>query len=205
MSPLVAALVLATSPLTPNPSPSALGAMNLVPTHALLGETGSHKSVSLFLVSGELLAGVVGGYLALVGGIAVNLPRGGVSLPPDTADLLLIGALPAMVAAGGAWLVGLIDLRQRSLLGSLLSALVGGALGEAAGLGLGYLYGRSLYPDDAAAAVLVAMFIAPALAAIGATAAMELFKPGEQLSPTVFLSRDPQGRLAAGPAIAVRF
>jgi hypothetical protein len=203
MPSLLAALALATLPLTP--SNNALGAVNLVPTHTLLGQTGSPKSVSLFLVSGELLVGAVGGYLALVGGIAVNLPRGGVSLPPDTADILLIGALPAAVAAGAAWLVGLIDLRQRSLIGSLLSALVGGAVGEAAGLGLGYLYGSGLYPNDAAAAVLVAMFIAPALAAIGATAAMELFKPGEQLSPTVSLSRDRQGHLAAGPAIAVRF
>ncbi|MFZ5471520.1 MAG: hypothetical protein ACOZIN_19010 [Myxococcota bacterium] len=172
--------------------------------HSRVSET--RKSTSFLIAGGELGLGLAGGYIGLLAGIALNLPRGGVSLPPDTNDVLLIGLLPALAAAGPAWAFGLFDLSQRGFVTSLLLSAAGAAVGELAGLGVGLLLGRSLTPDDEAAAVLLAMFAAPAFAALGAMLSMELFKGGETVAtPTVALVRTSGGSWVLQPSLRVAF
>jgi hypothetical protein len=162
------------------------------------------KSTNLLLAGGELVLGLVGGYVFLLGGIAANIGNGGVSLPPDLNDIILVGLVPALGAAGFAWLIGLLDLSQRSLLGSLVLSGLGGAVGELVGLVIGVLVGQSLYPADQAAAALLAIFLAPAVAAVGAMLSMELFKGGDKSGgfATLTITRTRDGRgIAAGPAL----
>lgn len=164
------------------------------------------KSVSFLLAGGELLFGALLGYGGLGLGILANIRGGGLSLPPDVTDVMLLAVLPGALAAGGAWLVGLFDLGQRNFFTNLLFAIAGGALGELVGLGAGVLLGRSIYPGDPSAAGLVSVAVAPAFAAFGAMLFMELFKPGEEVGgASLQLVPDGRGGIAAGPAWVGRF
>jgi hypothetical protein len=155
----------------------------------------------------EFGVGVVGGYAGVLVGVLANIGRGGLSWPPDGMDVLLLGVLPATVAASAAWVMGLFDVSQRSLLGSLLQALVGAAVGEVAGLGAGYLLGGALVgPGDQSGIMSISVFVAPAFAALGSVVAMELFKPGAvQLRASVAPLRDVRGAAGLAPAVAVTF
>lgn len=166
----------------------------------------TEKSTSLLVAGGELGLGLVGGYLALIAGVAINFPLGGASLPPDTTDLVLLAALPAATAAAGAWLFGLFDLSQRGFVTSLILAALGAAVGEAAGVAAGLYGGRALYPNDPATAGLVAMAAGPVVAALGATLFMELFKGGKSTaSATLLLSPASRGSFVLQPGMALRF
>ncbi len=191
-----------TSPAVVGPSSAANDerAASLVPR-----EPTRRKSVGLISAGAELISGALGGYLALVVGIAANVPRGGLSSPPDGYDVLYLGVLPAVGCAALAWLAGLLDFPQRTLFGSAIWSLLGSAVGEAVGVGAGALLGRAMYPHDSGAAGVVAVFCGPAGAVLGALLFMELFKPGEEVYATLELDRARNGSLAMGPAVLLRF
>ena len=173
---------------------------------ATLNPTLTHKkSVNVLVALGELAIGSLAGYLALVVGIALNLPHGGVSAPADANDILYLGVFPTVATAALSWLVGLFDWGQRSVLGSAIWAVLGAAAGELAGLGLGDLLGHALYPNDHGASAIVTIFFAPAVSAIGAMIFMEAFKPGQDVYASINLTRTRSGALALGPAFGLRF
>ena len=149
--------------------------------------------------------GAAAGYLGVLVGVLYNIGQGGLQWPPDAGDILLLGALPAVMAAGGSWLIGLLDSSQRSVLGSLMHALLGATVGQAAGLGVGYLIGRAAAgPDDLSGAMSIAVFIAPAFAALGSTLFMELFKPGAvSVSASIAPVRGGNGAVSLAPAVSV--
>jgi hypothetical protein len=120
---------------------------------------------------------------------------------------LLLMVTPAIGAAIFAWVVGLLDFSQRTFVGSAIWALLGAAVGEAAGLGVGYLLGRSMFPTDPGAQGLTFVACGPAVAALGAVVFMELFKPGEEIPAhgSISVSRDATGRTVLGPAVVGRF
>jgi len=163
-----------------------------------------HKSFNPLIGVLELTIGAAAGYLGVLVGVLYNVGQGGASWPPDAGDILLLGALPAVMAATGSWLIGLLDVGQRSVLGSLLHALLGATVGQAAGLGVGYLVGRGVAgPDDVSGQLSVAVFIAPAFAALGSTLFMELFKPGAvSVSASVAPVRSGSGAVSLAPALS---
>ena len=154
-----------------------------LPPSAASSMHGTHheKSVSFLLMSGEFFIGSVAGYIGLLVGVLANLSKGGLSVPPDGTDVLLLGVLPGGLAAAGSWTIGLIDLRQRGLFTSALFAILGAAIGEAVGFGVGSLVGRGAFPNDASAASLVGVAFGPGFAALTATLFMELFKGGHEV------------------------
>lgn len=166
-----------------------------------------HKSFNPLIGVLELTVGLVAGYAGVLVGVLYNIGQGGLSWPPDAADVLLLGALPAALAAGGSWLVGLLDASQRSVLGSLLHAVLGAAVGQAAGLGAGFLIGRSAAgAGDLSGALSISVFVAPAFAAVGSVVFMELFKPGSvSVSASVAPLRDAGGLTGLAPAVALRW
>jgi hypothetical protein len=155
----------------------------------------------------EFGVGAVAGYAGVLVGVLVNLGQGGLQWPPDADDVVLLGALPVVLAAGSSWLIGLLDVSQRSVLGSLLHALLGAVVGQLAGLGAGYLIGRAVAgPNDMSGAMAIAVFIAPAFAALGSVLFMELFKPGEvRVSASLSPLRDAGGFSGLAPAVALRW
>lgn len=171
------------------------------------GPSTYRKSTNLLVAGLGLVGGAVGGYLGLVGGVALNFSKGGLSDPIDSDDALLLMVTPAIGAAVFAWVVGLLDFSQRTFVGSAIWALLGAAVGEAAGLGVGYLLGRSMFPTDPGAQGLTFVACGPALAALGAVVFMELFKPGEEIPAygSISVSRDVTGRTVLGPAVVGRF
>lgn len=172
---------------------------------ARLQEPTRHKSTSFILAGIDLAAGLVAGYLGLVVGIALNVPRGGLSNPPDAYDVLYLGVVPVVACAALSWLAGLFDLSQRSVLGSAIWAALGALAGELIGVGAGLLVGNAMFPDDQGAAGLVAVSFGPAFAALGAVLFMEIFKPGEEVYATLNAVRAHDGSLAMGPAFLMRF
>jgi hypothetical protein len=191
--PPLAAVAVTQSPSTPAPQPSP------APREE------RHKSFNPLIGLLELTVGAAAAYVGVLVGVLYNIGQGGAQWPPDAGDILLLGALPAVMAAGGSWLIGLMDSSQRSVLGSLLHALLGAAVGQAAGLGVGYLIGRAAAgPDDLSGAMSIAVFIAPAFAALGSTLFMELFKPGEvTVSGSLAPVRDGNGAVSLAPAVSV--
>jgi hypothetical protein len=183
------------------PSPESGGAT------LTAGPTTRRKSTSFLLAGAQFGVGAIAGYLALVLGVAANFPRGGLSSPVDSNDILLLMVLPAAATAAFGWLVGLFDGAQRGIFSSALWALLGAAGGELLGVGAGSLIGRSAYPNDSGLAGIVMVFAAPALSALTATLFMELFKPGEEVAPYVSLSvaRGYNGAGVFGPALGLRF
>ncbi len=163
------------------------------------------KSTSLIIAGLQLAAGALAGYVGLAVGIALNIPHGGLSFPPDALDVVYLGVVPALACAAFAWFAGLLDFSQRSVVGSALWAVLGAAAGEVVGLGIGAGVGRGIYPSDEGAAGLVAVFLAPAVAALGAVLFMEIFKPGEEVYASLNLGRAHDGSLAMGPAVLMRF
>jgi hypothetical protein len=163
------------------------------------------KSTSLIIGGLELAAGALAGYVGLAVGVALNVPHGGLSFPPDALDVVYLGVVPLVACAAFSWFAGLLDFSQRSIIGSALWALIGAGAGELVGLGVGALVGRAMYPSDDGAAGIVALFIAPAVAAFGAVLFMELFKPGEEVYATLDVGRARDGSLALGPALLMRF
>lgn len=164
------------------------------------------KSVSFLLASGEFVVGAATGYLGLLLGILGNIRAGGLTIPPDVTDILLLAALPAGLATAGAWLIGLFDLSQRGFFSNLFFAVLGGALGELVGVGAGVLVGRSAAPSDSSLAGIIAVSMGPAFAALGAMFFMELFKPGElPAHASVLFVPDGRGGLAAGPSLIGHF
>ena len=153
----------------------------------------------------EFTVGTVAAYAGVLVGVLVNIGRGGLSWPPDTTDVLLLGALPAALAAGGSWLVGLLDAGQRSVPMSLVHALLGAVTGQVVGLGAGYLLGRAAAgPNDLSGAMSISVFVAPAFAALGSVVFMELFKPGAvTVSASVAPVRDGRGLAGFAPAVAL--
>lgn len=164
-----------------------------------------HKSFNPLIGLLEFTVGAVAAYAGVLVGVLANIGQGGLSWPPDSTDVVLLGVLPAALAAGGSWLVGLLDASQRSLPMSFLHALLGGVVGQAAGLGAGYLVGRAAAgPTDQSGAMAIAVFVAPAFAALGSTLFMELFKPGEvTVSASVLPVRDGRGLAGFAPAVAL--
>ncbi|MBX7097963.1 MAG: hypothetical protein K1X89_09635 [Myxococcaceae bacterium] len=164
------------------------------------------KSVSFLLAGGEFVVGAATGYLGLLLGILGNFRSGGLTIPPDVTDILLLAALPAGLATAGAWLIGLFDLSQRGFFSNLFFAVLGGALGELVGVGAGVLVGRSAAPSDSSLAGIIAVSMGPAFAALGAMFFMELFKPGElPAHASVLFVPDGRGGLAAGPSLIGHF
>lgn len=164
------------------------------------------KSFNLLIGVLELGVAAVAAYVGVGAGILVNVGLGAMSWPPDRNDVLLLAALPAGLAAVAGWVVGLLDLGQRSFLGSALWAVLGAVVGELGGLGLGYLLGRSLAPADFAGAASIAVLVAPVFAAFGAVLFMELLKPGELVASASLLPvRDGRGLVSLAPAVALRF
>lgn len=194
-----------------NPEPSQDSPAVLAPKaanddrSARLQEPTRRKSTSFILVGIDLAAGLVAGYLGLVVGIAVNVPRGGLSNPPDAYDVLYLGVVPLVACAALSWLAGLFDISQRSVLGSAIWAALGALAGELVGVGAGILVGNAMFPDDQGGAGLVAVAFGPAFAALGAVLFMELFKPGEEVYATINTVRTHDGSLAMGPAFLMRF
>jgi hypothetical protein len=163
------------------------------------------KSHSLIIGGLQLAAGALAGYVGLAVGIALNVPHGGLSFPPDGLDVLYLGVVPAVACAAFAWFAGLLDFSQRSIIGSALWSLLGAAAGEVVGLGVGSLVGHGFYPNDQGAAGLVAVAFGPAVAAFGALLLMEIFKPGEEVYASLDVQRTRDGALAMGPALFMRF
>ncbi|MCC6337080.1 MAG: hypothetical protein IT380_24190 [Myxococcales bacterium] len=163
-----------------------------------------HKSFNPLIGLLEFTVGTVAAYAGVLVGVLYNIGQGGLQWPPDAGDILLLGALPAVMAAGASWLIGLMDASQRSVPGSLLHALLGAAVGQLAGLGVGYLIGRAVAgPADLSGAMAISVFVAPAFAALGAVLFMELFKPGElKVSASVSPLRDAGGLSGLAPAVA---
>jgi hypothetical protein len=172
---------------------------------AALREPTRRKSTSFILAGIDFAAGAVAGYLGLVVGIALNVPHGGLSSPPDSNDILLLGVIPVVACAAIAWLAGLFDFSQRSIIGSALWSVLGSLAGELVGVGAGLLVGNAMFPDDQASAYLVALAFGPAVAALGAVIFMEIFKPGEEVYATIDAVRTRNGSLALGPAFLMRF
>ncbi|MEW5739916.1 MAG: hypothetical protein AB1938_13370 [Myxococcota bacterium] len=208
---LALALHLGTVDAAPAPStpadastPSAAGAPR---SASLAPREERHKSFNPLIGTLEFVVGAAAGYVGVLAGVLYNIGQGGLQWPPDAGDILLLGVLPAVMAAGGSWLIGLMDSSQRSVLGSLLHALLGGLVGQAAGLGVGYLIGRAVAgPDDLSGAMAISVFIAPAFAALGAVLFMELFKPGElRVSASLAPLRDAGGVSGLAPAVALRW
>lgn len=178
-------------------------------THAVATTATASSGASFNPLIGllEFGVGAVAGYGATLVGVLLNIRHGGLSWPPDDADIMLLGVAPAITAAAGSWLIGLLDLSQRSVVWSALHAVIGGVVGQAAGLGLGYLVGRRLIgTGDANGAMAIAVFAAPAVAALGSTLFMELFKSGpSSASASVLPLRDARGLSGFAPAVAVTF
>ncbi len=199
-APDVQPVVLATAPAAAAPAAEERGASlaNREPPRT--------KSFNLLIGGLELLGALIGGYAGVVAGVAINFPLGGVNIPPDGNDLLLVAALPAILAASCGWVLGLLDFSQRTLVGSLLSAALGAVVGEIAGLGIGYLIGRGLAPGDLGGSASIAVLIAPAFSALGAVFFMEWLKPGAvAATASVMPVRDGRGLVGFVPAVAVRF
>ncbi|GEM_PF-3083848 len=172
------------------------------------GPTTRKKSVSIIASGLGIIAGSITSYLALAGGVAVNFSKGGLSDPFDSDDILLLMVLPAATAAVTTWFIGLLDWSQRGVFSSLLWAVLGAGAGELIGLGAGTLIGRAMYPTDLGARGIVTVFIAPAVAVLGAVIFMELFKPGEEVEgayASLSVARTQNGGLAFGPAVGFRF
>lgn len=185
------------------PLPLALAVAAQVPT-AAPRET-HDKSFNPLVGLLEFAVGTAAGYAGVLVGVLVNIGRGGLSWPPDAADVLLLGALPAALAAGGSWLPGLLDARQRSVPMSLVHALLGAVTGQAVGLAAGYLVGRSVAgPNDLSGALSVSVFVAPAFAALGSVVFMELFKSGAvAVSASAAPVRDGRGLHGFVPSVAL--
>lgn len=172
------------------------------------GPTSRRKSTRFLIATASIGAGALTSYLALVLGVALNFSKGGLSDPVDTNDILLLMVLPATVAAGFTWFVGLLDWSQRGVFSSALWAVLGAGAGELLGLGAGTLIGRAMYPNDLGARGIVTIFLAPAFAVLGAVIFMELFKPGEEVEgayATISVARAQSGGLVFGPAFGMKF
>jgi len=115
--------------------------------------------------------------------------------------------LPAATAAAFTWVVGLLDWSQRGFFSSALWAVLGAGAGEVLGVGAGILLGRAMYPTDAGNRGLLMVFVAPALAVLGAVLFMELFKPGEEVEAyaSISVAQGQGGGLVFGPAFGGRF
>ena len=171
------------------------------------------KSFNVFLGFFEFFLGALAGYAWIPAGFVLNSPLhggGGLSMPPDLADIMYLGVIPAALAGGVAWLIGLLDLSQRGFFTSLLAAMIGAAIGEAGGLAIGILVGNILLasrPDAGILASLLSIAIAPGFAALSAMMVMEIFKGGREvpIEPTVSLAPTLNGTLAAGPGFVGRF
>lgn len=199
------------TPVEVEPQPSVAPAPVAAPERGpslVAGAATRRKSTSFLIATLSIGVGALTSYLALVGGIAVNFSKGGLSDPIDTDDILLLMVLPASVGAAFTWLVGLLDWSQRGVFSSALWAVLGAGVGELLGLGAGTLLGRALYPGDTGARGLVMVFLAPAVAVLGAVIFMELFKPGEEVEgayASISVARTWNGGLAFGPAFGFRF
>lgn len=199
------------TPVEPEPAPAPVVApATAAPERGVslaAGPSTYRKSTNPLIAGLGVVAGALGGYLGLVGGVAINFSKGGLSDPLDSDDALLLMVTPAVGAAAFAWIVGLLDFSQRTFVGSAIWALLGAAIGEGAGLGLGYLLGRSMFPTDPGAQGLTFVAVGPAVAALGAVVFMELFKPGEEIPAhaSISLTRDVTGRTVLGPAIGGTF
>lgn len=169
------------------------------------GPTEFRKSTNPLIATLAIGGGLLGGYLGLLGGVLINFSKGGLSDPIDSDDALLLMVVPGVGAAAFAWIVGLLDLSQRTIAGSAVWGLLGAAIGEGAGLGIGYAIGKAKFSSDPGVQGLIFVGVAPAFAALGAVIFMELFKPGEEIGPSISVARSANGTLVYGPAIAGRF
>ncbi len=168
------------------------------------------KHTNILIAAGSFVLGTALAYGGLALGILGNIRGGGLSNPPDAADAMLLAVLPAGCAAAGAWLIGLFDWNQRGVLTSALWSVLGALVGEAAGLGVGLLIGRSAAPNDVGLSGIITISVAPGFAALGSVVLMELLKSGEVVdrdAPSASLMgvRDSSGAVVFGPSLVGRF
>ncbi len=198
MLPWVLALSIAATPVAPVPERGALPGQQV------------KKHTNILIAAGSFVVGTALAYGGLALGILGNIRAGGLSNPPDVTDAMLLAVLPAGCAAAGAWLIGLFDWGQRGVVSSALWSVLGALVGEAAGLGVGILIGRSAAPNDVGLSGIITISVAPGFAALGSVVLMELLKSGEVVpdgAPSASLMgvRDSSGQMVFGPSLVGSF